>query len=884
MIDINALSKTEKGREQILREFANCTDGINREIDKKCWDMYNNQHNESEYDYLRKYGAYELPAHVRHVPKQRPFIDWLVSRHINRPFVFDTVAVDKNSLVRKHSNNAAKKADMYEVLYKQKGAVIKAQIQQIQGQMQSVQQQMEQLDPNDPEQAQQMQQLQAMMPQIQMMYEQSMESLSDLQVLNEETMSRLRMMKKYSDRDIMEHWAQVAVRSLRRTLDFKQKSIQNIVNRAVTGKQWYLVDYDQNNKRIVLKSLVPHSVFFQDVNDILWTQDLDWAGYEEYMSPTDVIAEFGDRLSEEQKKSINDSSRSGYGFHNDNRTFVAAPGNQAIDQGMDYRPVSSGGINSQNGIRVKRVWWLADVKPRAIKKVNPYEKGRFFTNILHQDDERYALDEKDFKYDSRERKYTRRDNETVSYPRDKVIPFNSSKGDYLDVRVKYDRYKGVIIDDRIFLSERDIQVRNQDNLSKNYLPIVGPTFNNITQQPYSYIWATKDLQKLYNIVNYHKELMLAISGTKAFLMDSVQKPKGMSDEEWEYKKKLGTIEIETRKTGIGYTNPTFNQFQMIDMSLSSSIQYFDTMLDNIENQIGLIMGITRQAMGQVEAVDQVGTFQMSQRSTLLVTQCFFDNHDEVDRQALMMIMRLAKQFMFDEDTVVQIIGDGLTEELVKIPGKSLREADFEIILQSGSKEENSRAELMNFALQNYKAGMLPYSDFVRLYNTESLKELEIMSRYFDEEARKISAAQREGEAASAEALEEKKGQLAMQLADYTEKMKQRTEAMKMEFDAAKAKSEEQFRAADLELRKRDLELRERELENKRVLEQYALMNKKDSENNELLEKQRATNIDAQIRMIELEIKRISEQLKKDTDNKKINVDREKVKNQKSPGL
>jgi len=877
-IDINALSKTDAGRKQILAQFSQVTTGIDRRNDSLCWDMYNNEHKESEYDYLRKYGDYELPAHVVHIPKQRPYIDYLTSRQIDRPYVFSVTAVDKKSLERKHENRIKKQIEIYIATYKQRHTIISAQIQKLNQQAQMLSQQVQSGDPNDPEQAQAMQQAQMILPQILQAIDNAKTELTDVQILNDKGMEKMKKFQDASDREIMEIWAQVACRSLRKSLNIKQKSTQNFINACVSGKEAYYVDYRPGDKTIVFRSLTPHMVFYQSIDDIQWIQDLDWVGFEEYMSPTDVMSEFGSRMSDDEQKTITSGNFTLSNFNTGKGTFIAGPGNKVYDSGKNVSGyVSSGSLRGNDGVSVKRVWWLAEATPTAIKKPNPYRKGKYFTNIIPPDDTKPIIDESEYKYNTHERKYIHREKEGIQYEGKNVRVFNSNKNEYVDRRIRYDRYKGVIINNQIFISEKDIQVRDVDNLSKNYLPIVGPTFNNITYQPYSLIWATKDLQKSYNIVFYHRALMMAVAGAKSFLMDNVQKPTGMSDQEWEYKKKLGTIEIETRKKGVGSVPATFNQFQVIDMSLSASIQYFDAILESIDNQIGLIMGVTRPAMGQVQNTDQVGTFQLSQRSTLLITQVLYDKHDEIERQALLQMLRLAKNFLLDEDTIMQTINPDGTEDLVRIPAGALKNADFDFIVQSNSKEENSRIELMQFAMNNYKAGMLPFHNFVSMYNTESLKELELMSIYFAEESQRLAMESRQAEGEQIAAVEDKKSQLAIQMAEFSEKMKQDTEKMKIQWEQSKKESDDAFKQKELELKAKELEQKALELEQTKYLELFKLSNTKESEDNVIMENQRATNIDAQIRMFEIQLQEIQAHLKKDTDEKKINVEHEKAR-------
>lgn len=878
-IDINVESRTEKGRENILKAFANATNGIDRTIDEMCWAMYNNSHNLKEYDYLRKYGDYELPAHVRHIPIQRPYCEFLTSRHINQPFNFWTSAIDKTSLVEKHDNQLDKQWKFYEQMFNVRYNSYTAKIQTLEMQRQQLVQQL-QLQPQTPEQQNALQQGQMMLPQINAAIDSAIQQINDMQVMDQKIMDNLKMAQRYTDREVFEQWAQIACRSLRQRNDIKSKSTQNFIANIVTGKEYWFVDYDYGTKRMIIKSLLPHKVFFQECDDVRWTQDLDWVGYEEYLTPTAIISELGNRLSADERKSI--TSRGTNLPRKSEGPFVATSGGRVVDMGREYdgSNIGAGNIGQENGIKIKRVWWIAERPITFIKTPNQYRKGKYFYNILPSD--KGIVDRKDYFYNPKNRTWTNREDNNQVYKNEEVKDYDSRKGQEAGQRITYDRYKGVIIDDRIYLSEKDqIQPRGIDNLSRTWLPIVGPTFNDISNQPYSYIWATKDLQKSYNIVNYHQELMLAVAGVKAVIMDKVQKPEGMSDQEWEYNLKMGRIYIESRKKGIGVPQPTFNQFQVFDMSLSNSIQYLDLIMQSIDNRIGLIMGVTRQAMGQVQNTDQVGTFQLSQQSTLLITEALYNRHDEIEAQMMTLMLRLAKEHMFNEDTILQVLGLDGSENLVKIPRGILRKRDFDILIQRNAKEQTSLMELKQLALNNFKAGILPYHNFVAMYNTESVKELEKMSIYFSEQAfelqQKSRQAEIEGDKQKQIEVEEKKAQLQQQIKEYEEKIKQQTEALKLQWEQTSKESEDAFKRLELELKNKELEIKQQELEQNKYLKLYELTNTKQSEDNVIMENARATNLDTQIKMIELELQAMETRFKKDTDDKKVNVEDKKAR-------
>ena len=145
--------------------------------DLKCWDMYNEVDDETDFEYLTKIGDNILPARIRQIGIQRPKINYIARRESKRPTNFATLIVDNCSLKKKQEDiskiifnklnvKAKERAFLLDVSLKK----IAQQKQKVQQQFQQLQQQLEnpQIDPNrqeDPEYMQQvMMQQQALRP------------------------------------------------------------------------------------------------------------------------------------------------------------------------------------------------------------------------------------------------------------------------------------------------------------------------------------------------------------------------------------------------------------------------------------------------------------------------------------------------------------------------------------------------------------------------------------------------------------------------------------------------------------------------------------------------------------------------------------------------
>ncbi|MBC8315555.1 MAG: hypothetical protein H8E51_08625 [Bacteroidetes bacterium] len=860
-VDLNTLSKTETGRKRILKEIAAYANTVPKANDRVCWELYNNQIDKTQFDYLRKYGGYELPAKVKHIPKQRPYIEWLTSRQARRAFLFSISAVDNKSLERKIKSQAKTLVEKNLAKYKKNFFEYIGRIQMLEQKQQEIINSLSQ-EPKNEEEAAMIQQAQAALPQINSQIEYIKDAIKEIQVFNQKEIDKLKRYFAYEDKDHVEELAQKAMRSYRREMQLQLESLQNFINFCVTGREYYYVDYVIGDRKPIYKHIPPQKVFYPNVEGVQWVQDLDWAGFEEKMTYSNVMSNWGHLLSSDDKINLKNYDVS---MNVQDGVFIPTETDGAIYH-PDALPSGTSPMTGE-GISVKRVWWLCERTIRAIQKPNPYRKGKFFTNFIDNEE---VIRSTDYSYNNSKRMWKNKENNSIMYKESEVKTYNPKKGERYEVRYVYDRYKGVIINDQIFISEKDpVQPRSIDNLSTVPLPIVGPTFNSLTNQPYSLVWSTKELQETYDIVFYHRDLMLAVSGTKTLLMDILQKPDDIDDDEFEYQKKIGNVDIESRKTGVGHQQPTFNQFQVLDLSLSNSIQYFDRILESIDAQIGLVMGITRQAMGQTVNSDQVGTFEMSQQSTLLITEILFARHDEIERQALTALLHLAKTYCFDKEAILQIVDPDGGNEIVRIPGGVLNLADFEIIVFNNAKEESNLNELKQLALANYQKGLIPFHNFVSMYNVESLKELEKMSQYYSEKAEELRIQAENATLEKQKQITQEAEQMKADMVMMVEKQKENVEKMKLQFEGAKLEYEKYVDGV-----KQDFE--DRKLEQEKLLKLYELNNEAMSEQGVLAMNDKHATVDEKIRMLQLELEAIQMTFDKDSADKKNKVEDKKA--------
>lgn len=804
--------------------------------DRQCWRMYHEQYNESDYDYLRKVGDYEYPARVRWIGIVRPALNLLASQKSRRSLKFSTVAVDKRSVKEKQK----KKLEMY--LKKVKFKVdqvyhdIEQQMQKVNREIQKINQQLQQ-QPENEEMAQQLAQLQQVAPEI----------IGQLEFLNQQLTNELEITAKdrkeidkafkYDVKDLKEMLTQKGLKYLILKLEIEEASLDSFIDRMVTGKPYYFVDMEPGDKTPCFKQIDASKVYYPSDGNNRWVDQGSWVLIEEVMSYSQVIDQWGSEMSYDEKQMLRTYN------YTDKRTanMLSVSGNGAIFDdsytGNNSAGVYSGSSDNDQGITVYKYWWVSHREIKAKQTPNKKKPGKYFTHFV--DDEFLE-------------KY----------------PVKKKKGEVLQKRYVKDTYQGVIIADSIYVGhkKKPITLRKEDNLSWVQLPVIGPAFNNISNQPYSLIWSTKDIQIMFNIVNFQKELLLTLSGVKGFVMDKSQIPEGMSVKEWIYYRKTGTGLIQTHKKG--QRSFQFNQFQSYDDTISPAIQYLDVIGENLKLMVDEITGVSRQRRGDVKPTDQVGTFERSMEQSQLITEIMFHKHDKVDQRALTRLINLMNKVQWKQGDTFTYHNPDASSEIVNIPKGILDSTDIEVLLADSSKDEIIKRDIQQIAMRNHEKNVIDMSQLVKLMKIDSVIELEKTVDQFVEDAQEMAQMAQRNEADAKAAEIRLKGEID-----------QAIEAQKGQIEQMKIQVEQQKLALDERRLAQERELAEAKMQMENTIKMLDISSEREIESAYLQEQKRSSLVEENLKALQLKIDAIL-QANANDDNREQGIKKLEVENKK----
>ena len=870
--------RNEKWVKSMIAHYnkADHTSQKERQVDIRCWRMYNNQMATDRFDYFLKVGDQQLPAYPRHVPLQRSLIDTLVSQQIYRPFTFSVAVADKASVSEKWTNILMGYISDMRGMVKQRYYATRGAMQKIEMQMQQMQQFLEK-EPESEEEAQQQMQVRNMLPDITTQVDMMKDALSEEGMITQKELKELDHYYRFTYKDLKEHLAQKVMNKLRHRLNVKYVSKETLLSQVVTGKQYLFVDIIDGEKFPRYEVLNPLKVTFPKISGIRKVQDGPWVKITDHLSFQQIAIEFGGEIQKKYGKDKLEELASQSTPASGTANFASTPYGD-MDITGKYDSVNYAGSETGTGIKVERVFFKV---PRAVSvkySPNPHQEGEFFRHFV--DKTKTPINGDEYNYSNG--KYVDKKNEKFTYNKAEVERYNESEGEFVKTKYTNDIYEGVIINDDIFVQcRKKAVIRHPDRKSHVKLPVFGPSFADIGEQPYSIIWMTKDLQELYDFIHTQRELMLALAGTKTIFYDRGQKPGDLADDEFYSQMKKGIAFVETIDPATGAPKRSnFNQWSMVDLSVSASIQYLDNMLVGIEDTMGNIVGIPRARKGQVVNTDQVGTFQESINRAQLITEILYYEHDQIEAEALTHLLNTALKYTYRDGDEFEMNDGEFGRELVKIPPHLYDDAYVEVMVYNHSEEQRKMQELRDILSLGVQRGQIGMDALVDTWSADTVVSLKKKIEYFAEKAQELAQQAGDKQHQQAMELEKAKIQFAKEFDMQWKQMEAQIKQQALILEGEKAKVDAAVQERDLALKEKkidlDAQLKAIELQNEQIMESSVL----DQNERQYSVQNRMNAIQMQldyiIKTLQLGEKVHADGLKHSESMKKISVDEKKA--------
>jgi hypothetical protein len=549
-------------------------------------------------------------------------------------------------------------------------------------------------------------------------------------------------------KDVAEITAYHSLNYLKQSLNIDHEFVKTWKDGLIAGEEVVYVGI--RNGEPCLDRVNPKEFWFDDCEGIEFIHEAPMCCHKMLMSYTQVYDEFYDKLDEPQlnelleyfgqygregKNWLGDKNMVDDWNHIDTKIYSKMP---------DHNP-----YGDSDDVVVYHVCWKSFKKIGFVTVINP-ETGAT---------EEFIVDE-----------YYKETGDEVSVEWDWIIEV-------------WEGYKA----DEIYFGMQPIEYQyiTSKNLNSQRLPYTGVVYSNTNSSPKSLVSIMKPLQYLYITTFYRLELTMARDKGKVPVVDVTQIPKGLGIDtaKWmHYLSALGVAFINPYDEGWdipgreGGRPASFNGFTTWDLTMGNVIAQYIQLLDKIEAMASELSGVTPQRQGAISSTELVGNVERSVIQSAHITEPLFWMHNQVKKQALLMLLNTAKAAWKDSDKqYLNYIFDDTTRAFVSIADTFANE-DFDIFVTDSTKEtqaiEQLRA-LIQPAMQN-GASLV---DAAEMYTMENLSM--IKNRLKELEQERISQQQ---------AMQEQEAQQQQQLIQMQNEVKQQELMLKeAELDLQKYK-------------------------------------------------------------------------------------------------
>lgn len=690
-------------------------------------DLYNGLLNQTDFEYvLNPYGfkSGEFPANLQHYDIISPKLNLLFGEEIKRPFNFTVVATNPEAISEYQEEQKKMFHNVFSTMIQEEiDKQTKAQQQKAQAEQQM---QAGQGQGPVPQQQQQSQQPQIKLPR----------NLEELEkYMNEEYKS------------LREIAAQMALTYLLEKEKLKLKFNDMWKDSLLMGEEIAYIGSRGGDPH--LRVCNPKDIVVVSDPDSPWIEDAIAVIEERWLSPSTILDEFYDELTPKQ---IDDIERMA-GKTARNEDTLAYPESTLIIKGPEEYAKAQSIINThdQDGtIRVIHAEW------RSMRKIG----------IIEIDGEEDIVGE-EFQIAE----------DAIKLDKDEEWQYEWEQ-DGMHVNFSWfwvnEVWEGTKIGQDIYvdIQPKKNQRRSMDNISKCKLGYVGYIYNSRNSQSVSLVDRMKPYQYLYDIIYYRTELGLAKNKGRIMLMDLAQIPSSMG---WDVDKWMYYLEA----MNIGFINSAeeqpngqranFNQFQAVDLSMGSFVDQHVKMLNEIEEKIGELSGVSRQRQGQVSSSELVGNTERAVVQSSHITEPWFYYHNEVKKRCLTALLEVA-QMVWKKGKKINHIFDDMTRMVFEIEPDIFCMSEYSIFVVDGSKEMKIKSTMEQMATNAYQSGTATSIEAITMLEYDSIAQMKKKLKELDAKKQQMQQAMAENESKMKQQEFQQEAQLKLQL-DQNETMR-----------------------------------------------------------------------------------------------------------------
>lgn len=391
---------------------------------------------------------------------------------------------------------------------------------------------------------------------------------------------------------------------------------------------------------------------------------------------------------------------------------------------------------------------------------------------------------------------------------------------------RMDRYKGVRIGTCIYvdMGKDETATRSVESPQDVACSINGTFYSNRNGKPYSLVLATTKLQDKYDVLHFHRDVMISNSGVKGDWMDVSTLPtflgKTPAERIMKFKayKKQGIALINTAQEGRGQNhNTVFAGYD--DTVQGQGIQAIQLAIQATEETCSGITGVFRERLGNIEQRDAVTNVEVGIQTSGTITKQYYQVMDSMTTEMLTDALNACK-YSYAEGMVGSIILGDKMQKVFTIAPKYFSFTDYDIHISDSGDIIRDMQDIKMLTMELIKAGMAEVDTVVEAMTTESMTEMKetVLKSVGKKKEENNQLQQMQQQLLQAQQQMQQMQQEAQKIAQENESLKQRnteldTKKVEYDYDVKKEsnKNTKDFNDSKLELDKSRVELEKLQL-------------------------------------------------------------------------
>ena len=521
--------------------------------------------------------------------------------------------------------------------------------------------------------------------------------------------------KKFANhnyQDSRERLGHQILQALEQNLGTKEIFNRGFEDLLISSEEMYCIDVVGGEP--IIRKCNPLQIDSLRSGESPYIEDSDIIVEYKFMSPGQVVDAYWDFLSPSQVDTID----KGLNFQGASKNFInigiqdpdypvdAEVSGEIIGLNNAINSVYANGYDNQGNLRVVRVVW------KSMRKVG----------IREYTDE-YGLPQEDVV----DEKYKAQEGEVVKWRWISEYWEGTRIGGSALADGDDDQESSGIF---VKVQPRNVQLRQVGNPSLCHPGYVGVCYNVNTSRALSMMDRMKPFQYLYDIFMYRTELAFAKSKGKIGKLPIRKKPDDMDLESWiHYAEVFGfLVEDDFNEGNKGSaTGKLAGQMSgaapVMDMSDYNFIAQHIQMLDYLEKKMSDIVGISPQREGAIQNRETVRGVERSVAQSSMITEKWFDIHENVKCRALRVLLATAKEAWKDKTKTLQYITDEHGLATLIVDANQFEEVDFDVLPDNTSKTKETMGEIkeiMYAAMQNDK---INFSEALDILTNKSMSKI-----------------------------------------------------------------------------------------------------------------------------------------------------------------